>query len=84
MLGVIVAKAHAYVMDSRDIGRHADDITVLTEIALIDPGTTLRQVKGADRRAVRRFLRDKSPDFFRGADEPKTIWAFLTRLADGD
>jgi hypothetical protein len=84
LLGSIVAKAHAFVADSRDVGRHAEDIVTLTEIALRDPGTTLRGARSGDRKPVRCFLRGKAADhaYFRAASDPATAFAFLTRLGD--
>lgn len=84
LLGSIVAKANAYVADSRDVERHAQDIVTLAEIALRDPRATLQDARPADRKPVRRFLRDKDAAhaFFRAASDPEATLALLTRLAE--
>lgn len=86
LLGAIVAKAHAFVVDSRDTDRHAEDIVTLAEIALRDPRATLQQARPDDRRPVRRFLRDKDAQhrLFRQTDDPPAVFALLKRLADPD
>ena len=84
LLGAIVVKAHAYVADSRDKGRHAEDILALAAIALQDPRAALRHARPHDRVPVRRFLRDKKPtdEVFRRANDPEAIFRILARLAD--
>jgi hypothetical protein len=86
LLGSIVAKANAYVTDSREIERHAEDIVTLTEIALRDPRAVLSRARPADRRPVRRFLRGKTADhaYFRGTSDPAATFEFLSRLADSN
>lgn len=84
LLGSMVAKAHAYAVDSRDKERHAQDLVTLAEIALRDPRASLRGSRYGDRKAVRRFLRNTTPQdrFFRAADDPETVYAFLRRLGN--
>lgn len=83
LLGAIVAKAHAYVVDSRDPDRHAQDLVTLASIALRDPRATLQQAGPGDRKAVRRALRSLPGGhrLYRGSDDPEAVHAFLTRLA---
>lgn len=84
LLGAIVVKAHAYVADSRDKGRHAEDIVALAEIALQDPRAVLQHARPHDRVPVRCFLRDKKPtdEIFRRANDPEATFRILARLAD--
>jgi hypothetical protein len=84
ILGSIVAKAHAWQTDSRDIERHEQDIVKLAQIGLNDPRSVLQAVRPRDRKAVRIFLRDKSPDdpcFRAVGEEREAVFALLTRLA---
>lgn len=83
LLGAIVAKAHAYVLDSRDPERHAQDLVALASIALRDPRATLQQAGPGDRKPVRRALRSLPAGhrLYRGSDDPAAVHAFLTRLA---
>lgn len=84
ILGAIVAKAHAWRADSRDNARHAQDIATLALIGLSDPRSVLQDARPADRKIVRGFLRDKTPDHpcFRAAgDEREAVFNLLNRLA---
>ncbi|MGL4173838.1 MAG: hypothetical protein ACRCTR_07180 [Actinomycetota bacterium] len=83
LLGAIVAKAHAYVVDNRDPERHAQDLVTLANIALKDPRATLQQAQTNDRKPVRRALRTLplTHRVYRGSDNLDAIHAFLTRLA---
>lgn len=84
LLGAIVAKAHAYVVDGRDEVRHAADLVTLAEIGLRNPRTTLEAARHGDRKPVRRFLRGKTAQdsTFRQASDPEAVFSFLQRLAD--
>lgn len=83
LLGAIVAKAHAYIVDSRDPERHAQDLVALASIALRDPRATLQQATPGDRKPVRRALRSLPAGhrLYRVSDDPAAAHAFLTRLA---
>lgn len=83
LLGAVVAKAHAYVVDSRDPDRHAQDIVTLASIALRDPRATLQQATPGDRKAVRRALKTLPAGhrLYRDSDDPDAVHAFLARLA---
>lgn len=83
LLGAIVAKAHAFVVDSRDPERHAQDLVTLASIALRDPRATLQQAGPGDRKPVRRALRSLPAGhrLYRGSDDPDAVHAFLARLA---
>lgn len=50
LLGAIVAKARAWVVDRRDPERHAQDLIVLAEVALRDPRAIISQTRPDDRR----------------------------------
>ncbi|MFC6706166.1 hypothetical protein [Flexivirga alba] len=84
LLGALVAKAHAYVSDSRDVDRHAEDIVTLADIALRSPRATLQEARSEDRKPIRRFLRNKTAEhrFFSDTSDPDAVFAFLTRLAE--
>lgn len=82
LLGALIAKAHAAVIDSRDPDRHAGDIVTLAEIGLLDPRAVLRDVRPADRKAMRRFLRDSNAmeRRLRTVEDPAAVLALLERL----
>ncbi|PRY57993.1 hypothetical protein BCF74_11423 [Knoellia remsis] len=84
LLGSIVAKAHAYIVDSRLPERHAQDLATLVEIALREPRRNLRDARPDDRKPVRRFLRDKTADHadFRHTSDPEAVFNFLERMAN--
>lgn len=86
ILGAIVAKAHAYVVDSKDGDRHVQDVVTLAEIALRNPRAVLEQVRRSDRRPVRRFLRDRNAGdrYLRSASDPMAVHSLLSRLAGLD
>lgn len=84
LLGSLVVKAHAYVTDSRDVDRHAEDLVTLGQIGLNDPRAVLQHARPGDRKVLRRFLRRLTPDhrYFQAADDPEAVYALLDRLAN--
>ncbi|GAA2420638.1 hypothetical protein GCM10009856_33130 [Mycolicibacterium llatzerense] len=84
LLGALVAKAHARMVDSRDPERHAQDLIALAGIALFDPRAVIGQARPDDRRAVRRVLRDlpASHRLLRAIEDPEAVHEFLKRLAE--
>ncbi|QDO89571.1 hypothetical protein FNH13_15550 [Ornithinimicrobium ciconiae] len=84
LLGAIVLKAAAYVIDSRDVERHAQDIVALTEIALQDPRATLSRVTPHDRRRLRPFVNKLTADhrYRRQAADREAVHRFLIRFVD--
>lgn len=83
LLGAIVVKAHAFVTDSRDVDRHAEDIVTLAGLALRDPRATLSRAAAHDRKPVRSFVANLSVGhrYLRPARDPEAVLAFLNRLA---
>jgi hypothetical protein len=86
LLGALVAKSAASVVDSRDPDRHREDIAVLGQIAL-DAGAfrIMRRMSGDhDRRRLRRALAlmpDSHPAW-QHIPEPGEVRRALTRLAE--
>lgn len=85
LLGAIIAKAHAWIVDSRDPERHAQDIVALAGIALNDPRAVIEQSSVDDRKVLRKAMRSLPGDHraFRTSDDPAAAHAFLTRLGEG-
>lgn len=83
LLGSIIVKAHAYVVDSRDPGRHAQDLVTLATIALINPRGVLQPARTNDRKPVRAALRRMTMDHpaWRTSDDAAGAAALLSRLA---
>lgn len=83
LLGAIVAKARAWVVDRRDPERHAQDLIALAEVALRDPRAVISQARPDDRRAVRAALRQLpiGHRLWRAADDSTSAHALLNRLA---
>ncbi len=86
LLGALVLKAAAYVADSRDTDRHAQDLTLLAQAAL-DSGqlrALSQQAKPHDRKRLRTALRTLLPEHacWRTRPEPAAVREALTRLAD--
>jgi len=83
LLGSVVAKAHAWIVDSRDRERHAQDLIALADVALRDPRAVLSQARPDDRRAVRNALRTLPVEhrLWRLAADSAAAHALLTRLA---
>jgi hypothetical protein len=84
LLGSLVAKAHAWTVDSREPERHLQDLINLTGLALLDPRAVLSQIRPDDSRAVRVALRGFTPEHrrVRAADDPEGVYTFLTRMAN--
>jgi hypothetical protein len=84
LLGAIVVKAHAWVADTREPERHAQDIVALAGVALNDPRAVIEQSSHDDRKAIRRAMRTLPSDHraFRLSDDPSAVHAFLTRLGE--
>ncbi|CDO25751.1 uncharacterized protein RMCC_0196 [Mycolicibacterium canariasense] len=84
LLGGLVAKAHAWTVDSRDPERHLQDLISLAGLALGDPRAVLSQLRPDDSRAMRVALRRVGADHrrIRAADDPAGVYAFLTRMAN--
>ncbi|MEB3069558.1 hypothetical protein [[Mycobacterium] vasticus] len=83
LLGALVAKARAWIVDSRNPERHAQDLVALAGVALGDPRAVISQARPDDRRAIRAALRHLPVDSrpVRGAEDPVAVHALLTRLA---
>ena len=83
LLGSLVTKAHAAIIDRRHPERHTQDLIALSELGLLDPRTVISQARPDDRRAIRRILRRLPADhrLLRTAEDPTGVHAFLTRLA---
>lgn len=83
LLGAIVAKARAWVVDRRDPERHAQDLIALAEVALRDPRAILSQTRPDDLRAVRAALHHLPADHrvWRAADDAAATRNLLDRLA---
>lgn len=83
LLGALVVKAHARVVDARNPERHAQDLIALAELALGDPRSVLSAARPDDRRAVRAALRHLPAGhrLLRTADDPAAVHALLSRLA---
>lgn len=83
LLGAIVAKARAWVVDHRDPERHAQDLIALTEVALRDPRAIISQTRPDDRRAVRAALRRLPTDhrLWRAAEDAEATRSLLDRVA---
>lgn len=84
LLGSLVAKARAWVVDRRDPERHAQDLIALAEVALRDPRAVISQARPDDRRAVRAALRHLPLDhrLWRAAEDATATHALLLRLAE--
>jgi hypothetical protein len=84
LLGSLVAKARAWVVDRRDPERHAQDLIALAEVALRDPRAVISQARTDDRRAVRAALRHLPLDhrLWRAAEDATATHALLLRLAE--
>lgn len=83
LLGAIVAKARAWVVDRRDPERHAQDLIALAEVALRDARAIISQTRPDDLRAVRAALRGLPTDhrLWRAADDAAATRNLLNRLA---
>jgi hypothetical protein len=83
LLGALVSKAHAWIVDSRDPERHAQDLIALAELALANPRAVIRGARPDDRRAMRKALRSLPPEhrLWRASDDPAAVRGLLTRLA---
>lgn len=83
LLGALVVKAHAWIVDSRNPERHAQDLSALAEVALENPRGVISPARPDDRRAVRAALRRLPADhrLLRAADDPAAVHALLSRLA---
>ena len=83
LLGALVLKASAHTTDSRDKDRHAQDLVVLSELALIDPRAVLLHVTAQDRRRLRPAVRALSSGerSLRSAADPGAVLQFLRHLA---
>lgn len=84
LLGAIVAKAHAWLVDRRDAERHAQDLVALAGIALNDPRAVIEQSSPDDRKVLRKAMRTLPADhrLFRTSDDPAAVHAFLTRIGE--
>jgi hypothetical protein len=85
LLGALVIKAAAYVADSRDKDRHAEDLGLLGQI-LLDTGqlrTVGEQTTAHDRQRLRVALTNLDAEHrcWRSRPEPSAVHATLTRLA---
>lgn len=85
LLGALVAKAAAATADTRDAGRHLEDLVLLGEVALTSGAfrAMRRESKGRDRRRLRRAL-ERLPDghsAWRRATEGREVRVALERLA---
>jgi hypothetical protein len=82
-LGALVVKARAWIVDSRNPERHAQDLVALAEVALGDPRAVISQARPDDRQAIRAALRHLPADgrLLRAAEEPSAVHSLLTRLA---
>jgi hypothetical protein len=83
LLGSLVAKAHARIVDTHEPERHAQDLIALAGVALLDPRAVISQARPDDRRAIRRALRHlpSGHRLLRMAEDPDAVHALLTRLA---
>lgn len=83
LLGSIVTKARAWVVDGREPERHAQDLIALAEVALQDPRGILSQTRPDDRRAVRAAMRHLPIEhrLWRRTGEGLDAHTLLTRLA---
>lgn len=84
LLGGLVLKAAAFIADSRDAGRHAQDIGLLMEAALVSGSlrTMGDQATTHDRKRLRDALRRLPPDHncWRARPEPAAIYEAARRL----
>lgn len=82
LLGALVAKARAFVVDSRDPQRHIQDLIALAQIGLLDPRSVISAARPDDRRAIRTVLRRLPADDrqLRAVEDPVGVHALLTRL----
>lgn len=83
VLGSLVVKARAWVVDSRNPDRHAQDLIALSEVALRDPRSVISSARPDDRRAIRTALArlPVGHRLLRAADDPTAVRALLVRLA---
>ncbi|PQM44779.1 hypothetical protein [Mycobacterium talmoniae] len=83
LLGSLVVKARAWVVDSRNPERHAQDLVALSAVALRDPRSVISQARPDDRRAIRIALQHLPAGnrLLRAAEDPVAVHAFLSRLA---
>ncbi len=82
LLGALVVKARASVVDNRDPQRHVQDLIALAQVALGDPRTVANEARPDDRRAIRAVLRRLPADDrqLRAVEDPVGVHALLTRL----
>lgn len=83
VLGGLVSKARAWIVDNRNPERHAQDLIALSEVALRDPRSVISSARPDDRRAIRAAL-TRLPEghrLLRAADDPTAVRALLVRLA---
>ena len=84
LLGALVLKAAAFIADSRDAQRHAQDISLLMEAALVSG--SLRgmdaQATPHDRKRLRDALRHLPQDhsIWRARSEPEAVYQAAVRL----
>ena len=86
LLGALVLKAAAFVADSRDPQRHALDIALLTEAALVSGSLRgmAAQASAHDRKRLRDAIRNLPPDHhcWRGRSEPDALYQAASRLGE--
>lgn len=82
--GSIVAKASAFVADSRDAERHVEDVVVLADIAAkVGPRSVLQGTRATDRARVRRMLDtglDREHPAFNLTEDPEGVYNLLERM----
>lgn len=86
LLGALVLKAAALLADSRDPQRHAQDIALLTEAAVVSGSLRgmAAQASPHDRKRLRDAIRHLSPDHscWRGRSEPDAVYEAAARLGE--
>ncbi len=82
VLGALVAKARAFVVDNREPQRHIQDLIALAQVGLLDPRAVVTAARPDDRRAIRAVLRRLPADDrrLRAVEDPAGVHALLTRL----
>ncbi|ORW20140.1 hypothetical protein AWC18_12105 [Mycolicibacter nonchromogenicus] len=83
LLGALVVKARAWIVDTRNPERHAQDLVALADVALGDPRAVISQARPDDRHAIRVALQNLpvSHRLLRATEDPSAVHAFLSRLA---
>lgn len=86
LLGALVLKAAAFVADSRDPQRHALDLALLTEAALVSGSLRAMDAQASphDRKRLRDAVRHLPPDHvcWRGRSEPEAVYQAAARLGE--